>query len=59
MKKNVILTISILINVVSLGTLLLYQYTPVFDFIVINKSKVRLCELFQESGKTDVPLCKF
>lgn len=58
--KKIFLTLSILFNIVALGTILLYFYTPFFDFAVVNKSTPRLCEYLQKNNpEIKSPLCKF
>jgi len=43
MLKNIILTISILLNVVVLALVGIYAFTPTFDFVLISTSINRIC----------------
>lgn len=60
MKKNITLIISLLVNVALIFIILMYAYTPYFDFLAISTSVPRLCEyarINQPAVYPDITLC--
>ena len=49
--------ISILLNLFLVAIFSVYHFTPLFDFIVINKSLPRLCQV-AENENVEFPICK-
>lgn len=50
MKTKILLIFSLLLNIVALSVFALYQYTPVFDLIVVEQSLPRLCAEAKNEG---------
>ena len=55
MKKNILLIISVIINIVFIVLALVYALNPIFDYAVIDYSLPRLCDYAE---KTDTDLYK-
>ena len=53
MKKNAVITVSIIINIVLLGLFSIYKFTPYLDYAVLVKSLPRLCE-YIETTQSDI-----
>ena len=58
MKTKILLIFSVLLNIVALSVYAIYQYTPMFDLIVVDQSLPRLCEVAENEGVALDP-CKY
>lgn len=58
MKKNVILIVSLVLNILLLGLFFVYWFTPYVDVTILNKSLPRFCDYAKETNPDlNLPVC--
>lgn len=55
---NIYLFFSLLINLLLITTLIFLYFTPVLDFVVIQKILPRFCNVIEKSNPSDKPVIK-